>query len=51
MNNKTRRFVAVDVLLILLMVLPLVAGMVLKILFTPPSEGIESDVISFVPTP
>lgn len=41
MNNKTRRFVAVDVLLILLMVLPLVAGMVLKILFTPPSEGIS----------
>ena len=41
MNNKTRRFVAVDVLLILLMVLPLVAGMVLKILFTPASEGIS----------
>lgn len=41
MNNKTRRFVAVDVLLILLMVLPLVAGMVLKILFAPPSEGIS----------
>ena len=41
MNNKTRRFVAVDILLILLMVLPLVAGMVLKILFTPPSEGIS----------
>ena len=41
MNNKTRRFVAVDVLLILLMVLPLVAGMMLKILFAPPSEGIS----------
>ena len=41
MKNKTRRFVAVDVLLILLMVLPLVAGLVLKTLFTPPSEGIS----------
>jgi F-type H+-transporting ATPase subunit a len=41
MNSKTRRFVVVDVLLILLMVLPLVAGMVLKVLFSPPSEGIS----------
>ena len=41
MKDKTRRFVAVDILLILLMVLPLVAGMVLKILFSPATEGIS----------
>ena len=41
MKNKTRGFVAVDILLILLMVLPLVAGLVLKVLFTPATEGIE----------
>ena len=41
MKNKSVRFVVVDVLLILLMVLPLVAGMILKILFSPPSEGIS----------
>ena len=41
MKDKTRRFVVVDVLLILLMVLPLVAGMVLKILFSPATEGIS----------
>ena len=41
MKNKTKSFIAVDVLLILLMVLPLVAGLVLKVLFTPASEGIN----------
>ncbi len=40
MNKKSRLFLAVDILLILMMVLPLAAGMVLKILTTPPSEGI-----------
>ena len=40
MNSKTLRFKIVDVLLLLLILLPLVAGMVLKILFSPPTEGI-----------
>lgn len=41
MNIKSRRFMAVDVLLLLLTVLPLVAGMVIKALTTPLSSGIE----------
>ena len=41
MNIKSRRFVAVDILLIVMMILPLVCGMVLKIVTTPPSEGIS----------
>ncbi len=41
MTHKNRRFVAVDILLLVLAVLPLVAGMVLKALFNPPSEGIS----------
>ncbi len=41
MTHKNRRFVAVDILLLVLATLPLVAGMVLKVLFTPPSEGIS----------
>ncbi len=40
MNKRSRRFVAVDVLLILGMILPLVAGIVLKILTYQPSEDI-----------
>ena len=40
MKSKTRGFIAVDILLILLIVLPLVAGLVLKVLFTPATEGI-----------
>ncbi len=41
MNKANRRFAAVDILLLVLTVLPLAAGLVLKILFTPPSQGIE----------
>ena len=41
MNRKSARFRAVDVLLIAMMILPLAAGMALKILTTPASEGIE----------
>lgn len=41
MNTKSRRFIAVDILLLLLTVLPLVAGMIIKILTTPLSSGIE----------
>ena len=40
MNVKSRRFKAVDILLLLGAILPLVAVMVLKILTAPPSEGI-----------
>lgn len=40
MNTKSRRFIAVDVLLLLLTVLPLAAAVVIKILTTPLSEGI-----------
>ena len=40
MNVKSRRFKAVDILLLLGAILPLAAVMVLKILTTPPSEGI-----------
>lgn len=41
MNRKSARFRAVDVLLIAMMILPLAAGMALKTLTTPASEGIE----------
>ena len=41
MNRKSARFRAVDVLLIAMIILPLAAGMALKILTTPASEGIE----------
>lgn len=41
MNMKSRRFRTVDILLLVLAALPLVAGMVLKILFTPASDDIE----------
>ena len=40
MKRKSRGFLAVDILLIILMILPLVAGMVIKVLTTPPSEGV-----------
>lgn len=41
MKTKSRRFILTDILLIALAVLPLLAGMVLKVLFKPPSSGIE----------
>ena len=41
MNRKNRYFVAVDALLILLMVLPILCAIVLKVLTTPPTEGIS----------
>ncbi len=40
-KGKTAAFKAADVLLILMMILPVAAGMVLKVLFTPESNGIE----------
>lgn len=39
--EQKRRFLAVDILLIVLAALPMVFGMILKVLFTPASEGIE----------
>lgn len=41
MKYRSRRFVAVDLLLILMMILPIVACIVLKVLTTPASEGIS----------
>ena len=41
MNVNSRRFKAVDILLILGMILPLLAVIVLKILTAPPTDGIE----------
>ena len=41
MKTKSRRFAAVDLLLITMMILPLVGAMVLKVLTTPASEGIQ----------
>ena len=41
MNNKSLRFKVVDWLLIALMILPLLAGIALKVLTTPASDGIE----------
>ena len=41
MRTKTRRFWLFDILFVAGMVLPLLAGITLKILFTPPQNGIE----------
>ena len=41
MTASSRRFRAVDILLLILTVLPLCAGLVLKVCFTPASDGIE----------
>jgi F-type H+-transporting ATPase subunit a len=41
MKQKNRRFQAVDILLLTLAVLPVVAGIVLTVLTSPPAEGIE----------
>lgn len=41
MNSVSHKFKIVDVLLLVMAILPLVVGMVLKILFTPPTDGVE----------
>ena len=41
MKTVSRRFRAVDILLLVLAVLPLAVGIALKILFTPASEDIQ----------
>ncbi len=41
MRKKSRRFMAVDILLIALTVLPIIAGIVLKVLTEPAADGIN----------
>lgn len=41
MKQMTRRFKMVDVLYIIMMILPVLCGILLKVLTTPPSEGIS----------
>ncbi len=40
MNKKTRRFIMADIFFIVMMALPICFGIALKVLTTPPSEGI-----------
>lgn len=40
-KSKTKYFRAIDILLIVLTVLPMLVGMILKVLYTPASEGIQ----------
>ena len=40
MKSRSRGFAAVDALLIAMMIVPILCAIVLKILTTPPSEGI-----------
>ena len=41
MNDKQKRFLLVDILLTVMIIAPLVAAMLLKILTTPAAEGIS----------
>lgn len=41
MSKKSRRFMALDILLIIMMILPIVAGIVLQVLTEPLSEGVN----------
>ena len=41
MTKKSRSFIAVDILLIIMMILPLLFGITVKVLTTPASEGIS----------
>lgn len=41
MNKKSVRFILADVIYISMMIIPFVAGIVIKVLTTPPSEGIN----------
>ena len=41
MNTKSLRFRIVDAFYISMMIIPIVAGIVLKVVTTPPSEGIN----------
>ena len=41
MNKVSRKFLAVDILLILGMVLPILTAIVITVLFSPPTDGVE----------
>lgn len=41
MNQNNRRFRAVDILLLVMAVIPILVGIVLKVLYTPATEGID----------
>lgn len=41
MNSKSRLFKAVDILLIIMMILPILVGITIKVLTTPASDGIS----------
>lgn len=41
MNQKNRRFILADVFYIIMMIVPILSGLVLKALTTPPSDGIS----------
>ena len=41
MNKKSKGFIALDVLYICMMILPVIFGIVLKVLTSPLSEGIQ----------
>lgn len=41
MNKPTRRFKAVDIIYILMMILPISVSIIIKVMTTPPSEGIS----------
>ena len=41
MNQKSRRFLAVDIFYLVMMILPILAAITLSILFSPASEGVE----------
>ena len=40
MNKKSLRFIAADIIYIVMMIIPIAFGIVLKVLTTPPTEGI-----------
>ena len=41
LTKVSRKFLAVDILLIIGMILPIVTAVVLTVLFSPPTEGVE----------
>jgi len=41
MKAKSRLFVAIDIILIIMMIVPLIAAIGIKVLITPPSDGID----------
>ncbi len=41
MKMKSKRFIAADIFYLALMILPVIVGLILKILFTPSTEGIS----------